>query len=66
MKVHAVDMGGMCSGLVCYFFFCFICIIITVWMFKWYGNYIQMLDMCTLWLICFVVGQVMDICGRTC
>ncbi|KAJ6840195.1 phosphoglycerate mutase-like protein 1 isoform X1 [Iris pallida] len=53
----AVNIGGMCSGRICYIFW-FYLYNFQFWMFKMYGNYI-------LWLDMFVVGQMLDVCGWT-
>ncbi|KAJ6850114.1 ran-binding protein 1-like protein c-like [Iris pallida] len=54
----AVNMGGMCSGRVCYLFW-FYLYNFQYLMFKTYRNYIHWLDM-------FVVSQALDVCGWTC
>ncbi|KAJ6808630.1 serine/threonine-protein kinase tricorner-like [Iris pallida] len=53
----AVNIGGMCSGRVCFLFW-FYLHNYQFWIFKMYGKYI-------LWLDMFVVGQVLDIFGWT-
>ncbi|KAJ6801320.1 FRIGIDA-like protein 4a [Iris pallida] len=40
--------------------------IITVWMFKWFMETIDVGYVYFVVGLCFVVGQVMDVCGRTC
>ncbi|KAJ6833503.1 hypothetical protein M6B38_339700 [Iris pallida] len=54
MNVHAINRRMLwiwegCAPVGFATYFGFICIIITVWMFKWYVNYIQMLDMFCGW-----------------